>query len=75
MPNIAEQIAESVERLPDEAAREVLDFARFLPLREAAREDRDLISAQQVSLSDSDNADDDVWNDALPSEIVLLPFP
>ena len=67
MPNIAEQIAESVERLPDKAAREVLDFAHFLLLRESTREDRDLISVisvQQVSLSDWDNADDDVWNDA-----------
>ncbi len=64
MSNIAEQIVESVERLPDEAAREVLDFAHFLLLREATREDRDLISAQQVSLSDWDNADDDAWNDA-----------
>jgi hypothetical protein len=30
MPNIAEQIAESVKRLPDDGAREVLDFAQFL---------------------------------------------
>lgn len=64
MPNIAEQIVESVERLPDEAAREVLDFAHFLLLREVAREDRDLISGQQGSLKDWDNADDDWWNDA-----------
>lgn len=64
MPNIAEQIVESVERLPDEAAREVLDFAHFLLLREVAREDRDLTSAQQGSLNDWDNADDDWWNDA-----------
>jgi hypothetical protein len=64
MPNIEEQIVESVQRLPDEAAREVLDFAQFLLLREAAREDRDLISAQRRSLNDWENAEDDVWNDA-----------
>ena len=64
MPNITQQIVESVERLPDEAAREVLDFAQFLLLRESAREDRDLISAQQRSLDDWDNAEDDIWNDA-----------
>jgi len=64
MSNIAEQIVDSVERLPDEAAREVLDFAQFLLLREAAREELDLISAQQGSLNDWDNAVYDVWNDA-----------
>jgi hypothetical protein len=56
MRNITEQIVASVERLPDEAAREVLDFAQFLLLRESARENRDLISAQQRSLADWDNA-------------------
>jgi hypothetical protein len=64
MRNITEQIVASVERLPDEAAREVLDFAQFLLLRESARENRDLISAQQRSLADWDNAEDDIWNDA-----------
>jgi len=64
MPNITQEIVESVERLPDEAAREVLDFAQFLLLRESAREERDLISAQQRSMDDWDNAEDDIWNDA-----------
>ena len=64
MPNITQEIVESVERLPDDAAREVLDFAQFLVLRESAREDRDLISAQQRSMDDWDNAEDDIWNDA-----------
>ena len=53
-----------MERLPDEAAREVLDFAQFLLLRESARDERDLISAQQRSLDDWDSAEDDIWNDA-----------
>jgi hypothetical protein len=64
MPNISQQIVASVDRLPDEAAREVLDFAQFLLLRESAREDRDLISAQERSLDDWDNTEDDIWNDA-----------
>jgi len=64
MPNITQEIVESVERLPDEGAREVLDFAQFLLLRESAREERDLISAQQRSMDDWDNAEDDIWNDA-----------
>ena len=64
MPNITQEIVESVERLPDEAAREVLDFAQFLLLRESAREERDLISAQQRSMDDWDNAEDDIWNNA-----------
>lgn len=64
MPNIAEQIGEPVKRLPDESAREVLDFAHFLLLREAACQDRDLISVQEVFLSDWENAAADVWNDA-----------
>lgn len=64
MPSIAERIVESVERLPDGAAQEVLDFAQFLLQREAASEDRDLIAAQQESFRDWNNAADDVWNDA-----------
>jgi hypothetical protein len=61
---IAEQIVQSVEQLPEEAAREVLDFARFLAQRETARQEQDLVAAQQLSLSDWDNQEDDVWNDA-----------
>ncbi len=64
MTEIAEQIIESVEHLPDEFAREVLDFAQFLARREAVREARDLMAAQQASLVDWDNTDDDAWNDA-----------
>lgn len=61
---IAEQIIQSVEQLPEQAARELLDFAGFLAQRETARQDQDLVAAQQRSLSDWDNQEDDVWNDA-----------
>jgi len=61
---IAEQIVQSVQQLPESAAREVLDFARFLVQREAAKQEQDLVAAQQMSLSDWDNQEDEVWNDA-----------
>lgn len=61
---IAERVYESVKGLPAPAAQEVLDFAIFLAEREAKREDRALMLAQQSSLGDWDNEDDDVWNHA-----------
>ncbi len=64
MATIAEEIAGSVERLPEHAAREVLDFAQFLLQREESRRELDLIEAQQRSLGDWENSDDDAWNDA-----------
>ena len=45
MPDIAERIVESLEHLPDAAAREILDFAQFLLQKEAERENRGLIAA------------------------------
>jgi len=61
---ITEQIIQSVQQLPENAAREVLDFARFLAQRETAKHEQDLVAAQQMSLSDWNNQEDDVWNDA-----------
>lgn len=61
---IAERVYESVKGLPAPAAQEVLDFANFLAEREAKREDRALMLAQQGSLGDWDNEDDDAWNHA-----------
>lgn len=62
--DLAQLVYESVKDLPPSAAQEVLDFARFLAQREAAREDRELLLAQQSALADWDNPDDDAWNDA-----------
>jgi hypothetical protein len=64
MSSLATKLLECVEQLPEATAREVLDFAQFLLQREAAREDADLIAAQQPSMADWDNAEDDVWNNA-----------
>lgn len=41
----AELVYESVKNLPQSAAQEVSDFARFLAQREASQEDRDLLLA------------------------------
>jgi len=64
MSGVATKLMACVDQLPEAAAQEVLDFAEFLLHREEGREDRELSSAQQMSMSDWDNADDDVWNDA-----------
>lgn len=62
--DLAELVYESVKDLPQSAAQEVLDFAHFLAQREASREDRDLMLAQQSALADWDNSENDAWNDA-----------
>jgi len=61
---IAERVYESVKGLPATAAQEVLDFASFLAEREARRDDRALMLAQQSALGDWDTAEDDAWNHA-----------
>lgn len=61
---VAERVYESVKGLPATAAQEVLDFANFLAMREARREDEALMLAQQSALGDWDNPEDDAWNDA-----------
>jgi len=58
---IAERVYASVKGLPAPAAQEVLDFANFLAEREAKREDQAFMLAQQSTLADWDNADDDAW--------------
>ena len=61
---IAEIVYEQVKTLPDQLAREVLDFVGYLRERHARGEWRDLISAQTTSLAAVwDNAEDDAWND------------
>ncbi len=62
--DVATLVYESVKCLPESTAQEVLDFARFLAQREASQEDRDLLVAQQSALTDWENEDDDVWNNA-----------
>jgi len=64
MSSLPEDILDSVQRLPEAAAKEVLDFARFLLQKDQLQQERDLVNAQQQSLEDWDNDADDVWNDA-----------
>lgn len=62
---IAEMVYEQVKGLPDQLAREVLDFVVYLRDRRDNSDWRDLMSAQSGSLVPVwDNAEDKVWNDA-----------
>jgi hypothetical protein len=62
---IAELIYEQVKRLPDQAAREVLDFVGYIRERGERAEWRDLMNAQSESLAPVwDNPADQVWDDA-----------
>ena len=60
---IAELIYEQVKKLPDQAAREVLDFVGYIRERGERAEWRDLMSAQSASLAPVwDNSEDQVWD-------------
>jgi hypothetical protein len=62
---IAELIFEEVKKLPDQSAREVLDFVGYIRERSKRGEWRDLMNAQSASLAPVwDNAEDEVWNNA-----------
>lgn len=64
---IADQIYEEVQALPDELAREVLDFIGYIETKYDLKsaQDRDLQKAQQAAMARIwDNpSDDEVWND------------
>ena len=61
---IAELIFEQVKKLPDPAAREVLDFVGYLRERGERADWGDLMNAQSASLAPVwDNAEDQVWDD------------
>ena len=62
--SIAELVYEQVKTLPDQLAREVLDFVGYLRDRGDRSEWRDLVNAQSASLAPVwDNAEDEIWND------------
>lgn len=61
--NLAEQVYQAVQPLPEPMVQEVLDFALFLRQREERSEWHNLMLAQASSLADWDNAEDEVWND------------
>ena len=61
---IAELVYEQVKALPDQLAREVLDFVGYLRERGERAQWRDLMNAQAPSLAAVwDNAEDKVWDD------------
>ena len=64
---IADQIYEEVQALPDELAREVLDFIGFIESKHDVKsaQDRDLQNAQGAPMARiwDNQADDEVWND------------
>jgi hypothetical protein len=61
---IAELVYEQVKTLPDQLAREVLDFVGYLRERGDRADWRDLMNAQSASLAPVwDNAEDKVWDD------------
>jgi hypothetical protein len=62
---IAELIYEQVKNLPDQTAREVLDFIGYLRERGELADWRDLEAAQSGSLAPVwDNSEDQVWDNA-----------
>ena len=63
--SIADQVYEQVKALPEQLAREVLDFAGFLRERQERIEWRNLAAAQSRALASVwDNSEDEVWNNA-----------
>ena len=61
--NLAEQVYEAIKPLPEAMVQEVLDFALYLRQREEKAEWQNLMFAQNSSLADWDNDEDEVWND------------
>lgn len=62
--SIADLVYEQVKTLPDQLAREVLDFVGYLRERGDRAEWRDLVREQSASLAPVwDNAEDEIWND------------
>jgi len=61
---IADMVYEQVKSLPDQLAREVLDFVVHLRDRRDRADWRDLMDAQATSLAPVwDGAEDKVWDD------------
>ena len=59
--NLAEQVYQAIKPLPEAMVQEVLDFALFLRQREEKAEWQNLMFAQNSSLADWDNDEDEVY--------------
>jgi hypothetical protein len=62
--SLAEIVYQTIKPLPEPMIREVLDFALFVQQQTEKKEWQNLMDGQSASLSDWDNAEDEVWNDA-----------
>lgn len=63
--SLADLIYEEVKALPEQLAREVLDFASYLRDRQTRADWRDLQAAQSRALQDVWNtSEDSVWDNA-----------
>jgi hypothetical protein len=61
---LAQLAYEQFKTLPDEQAREVLDFIGYLKSKQDRTEWQDLMNAQAESMKAIwDNPEDEVWND------------
>lgn len=61
---LAEMAYEHIKTLPDEQAREVLDFIGFLKEKQERSGIVDLMNAQESALKHIwDNPEDEVWNE------------
>lgn len=62
--SLSELAVEQIKTLPDELAREVLDFVGYLKGRQERAEWQDLVKAQSSAMKAVwDNPEDEVWND------------
>jgi hypothetical protein len=62
--SLSELAVEQIKTLPDELAREVLDFVGYLKERQERAEWQDLVQAQSSAMQAVwDNPEDEVWND------------
>ena len=60
---IAELIFEQVKKLPDQAAREVLDFVGYIRERGERADWQNMMDAQSASMAAVwDNSEDQVWD-------------
>ncbi len=60
---LVEKIFRAAQALPDEQAKEVLDFMYFLKNQQAMVEHRDLQTAQQTVMNHIwDNTEDEAWD-------------
>lgn len=61
--NTATLIKKEIETLPESQTREVLDFIAFLKQKHERDEWKNMMAAQEKSLSNVwDNEEDEVWN-------------